>query len=1131
MLHKTLFQSYLLLISFSFSYFGFAQNRAEAFYSTAIQSPDEASLRTIVEEFYAMYPKKDLQGFLRLWSEKSPDLAARRKAMEKLFADNDKVEVKSVMIGRTQTEGEYASLRATVELSAGEARAGNPAREFGKMNRAFRFVKEDGRWKILRELSVAEDIARALAAAKSENERAALLAADSEFVTSELCRALIAQGEGLTTLGDVKHAVSICNLAMTLAEKLDDKQGIGLSLMAIGNAYAKEGNYLQAAEYHRRAATMAEKAGDVAQQAEALKRLGRVNVLHNDYSLALENFNQSMSIRKSQGDKVKIAEVLFEISTVYLLRGEFDQFQDVANQMLILYKELDSKRGIASVMNSLAMAYAETGSPDLAIRYFKESLQVRSELGDKSAVAILLGNIGVTYLQQGNYRLALEYCQQSLRQNEEIKSLPPTGAMLGAIGEIYMREGNYDIALDYFTRRLALYEKMSSKGGIAAALSNLGDVYRLQGDFMKSVEAHRKSLTITESSSQLRKQHALSQKNIGIAYRLNGEGSKAMEYFEKALAEFEGMRLQIEIADTLSNMSTIYHSQGKYEKALASAQRAILIAEQSRANEKLWEAKVVAGKIHLSLGNPDQAQQQFDEAVRLIEQVRSHYPVGELDSHRFFEYRISPFNEVVKLLVAQHKSAEALLYAERSKARTLLEVLQNGKVNINKEESLQEQEQERQLINQITFLNTQITRESANQQPDPIRLADFKSRLQSARLHHEKFQSNLYAAHPELKWQRGQTQNLNLEQIMELIPDAKGALVEYLVTDEKTILFVVTRKIEGNKISADLRAYSIAIKRGDLKKRVEQFRQQLASRDLAFREPARALYDLLLKPAQLQLQGKTNIVIVPDDSLWELPFQALQPAVDRYLIEDSALSYAPSLSVLREMIQHRKQQMKTRALSGSLLAFGNPALSGETVARVQPVNRDERLGPLPDAEKEVKALAELYGAQQSKVYIGAEAREDRVKAEANKFTVLHFATHGVFNDVSPMYSHLVLSQAGGNDDGLLEAWEIMKLDLHADMVVLSACETARGRVRAGEGVIGLTWAMFVAGSSTVVVSQWKVESASTSELMLDFYRTLNSKTKTAKSEALRAAALKMLKRGQYRHPFYWAGFVIVGDGS
>jgi CHAT domain-containing protein len=207
----------------------------------------------------------------------------------------------------------------------------------------------------------------------------------------------------------------------------------------------------------------------------------------------------------------------------------------------------------------------------------------------------------------------------------------------------------------------------------------------------------------------------------------------------------------------------------------------------------------------------------------------------------------------------------------------------------------------------------------------------------------------------------------------------------------------------------------------------------------------------------------------------------------------------------------------------------------ETLSHAGLTPRDSQLEPLPEAEQEVKALRQLYGSTQSKVYIGAEAREERVKAEAGEARILHFAAHGMLNNAAPMYSHLALAQGGGGEDGLLEAWELMQMELKAELAVLSACETARGRIGAGEGMIGLSWAMFIAGVPTLVVSQWKVETAGTRDLMVMFHGGLRreeegGRGKVSKAEALREAALKMMKKAETGHPFYWAGFVLVGDG-
>ena len=482
---------------------------------------------------------------------------------------------------------------------------------------------------------------------------------------------------------------------------------------------------------------------------------------------------------------------------------------------------------------------------------------------------------------------------------------------------------------------------------------------------------------------------------------------------------------------------------------------------------------------------------------------------------------------LLSVLVKENRPADALTLAERAKARALLDILQQGRVNIQKAMTVKEQEEERQLKSQLTQLNKQLARvKQSDKQDAAVRVAEVESQLEKARLNYEAFQNALYAAHPELKTQRGEAPIISTQELAGLLPNASSVLLEYLVTDEQTYLFSITRPAENAE--TQVQVYTVSIKRAELAKQIESFRQQLANRDLGFRTSAVKLYDLFVKPAQAQLRGKTNIVIAPDNSLWDLPFQALVNGAGRFLLEDASITYAPSLTVLREMTKRRLSQTATR----TLLALGNPVLGTAPAKRNGLSMRDGSRDQLPESGEEVKALARLYGAARSKVYVGAEAREDRVKSEAGGAGILHFSTHGTLNNAAPMYSYLTLAEVGPNDDGLLEAWELMQLDLKAELAVLSACETARGRIGAGEGVIGFSWAMFIAGVPSTVVSQWKVDSASTRDLMVNFHRSLISKqTRPTKTDALRQAALKLMRNPETSHPFYWAGFVLVGDGG
>jgi CHAT domain-containing protein len=426
-------------------------------------------------------------------------------------------------------------------------------------------------------------------------------------------------------------------------------------------------------------------------------------------------------------------------------------------------------------------------------------------------------------------------------------------------------------------------------------------------------------------------------------------------------------------------------------------------------------------------------------------------------------------------------------------------------------------------------LNAQIGVEGRRRAPDQTRLAVLRSRLERARFDLDVFRANLYAIHPELKVFRSEVEKLTPELLSQLLPDSQTALLEYVNAGEHEYLFTAVRGVNP-ALPVEIRTFALPLKPTEIAQRADRFRQAIAARDPIDKE-ARELYDLLLKPARAVLSGKTSLVIVPGSALWSLPFQALQSAPDRFVLQDAAISYAPSLTALAGM--KRRTAAPGGVTNSTLLAFGNPV-----VAEPAAPNGNRALGSLVEAEREVQEISKLYGTARSRMSIGSQATEERAKNDAGKFRILHFATHGVLDDSSPMYSHVVLASPSkeSKEDGLMEAWEMMNLDLHADVVVLSACETARGRFGAGEGVIGMSWALFVAGTPTTVASQWKVPSRSTADIMIDFHRNLLGANQPrrmgmSKARALQQSSLNQLRHGPFRHPFYWAGFVLIGDGA
>ena len=960
------------------------------------QTDQSAGLEEFVLKAYNAFQLRDQQTLFSLHSQNSPYFAKFKQEMLSNFAQRQNVRIvgKRLVPIKADVQADTATVRLVVNFDARDIETGRKAEGFPDWDHTLYLVKEQGTWKLWRFVETAEEFSVDYLAAKTDTERANLIA-KAHPVTPGLLKGLEEVGRGLLEdRGDDVQATEILRLDYRLAAETKNTLGGAGALVALGDVYLAQGDYVRAADNYQQVLTLAEK--------------------------------------------------------------------------------LDLKQGIA-------------------------------------AMSVKMGNL---HYAQGNFAQAMEHYLKSVRLYEELGSNLEITYPLASLGSAYFSQGNYEKALEHFQRVLKIYEQLSSKSGAAWLRNQIADVYAAQGKNESALAFYYLSLKADEELGNKPAQ----------AYSLNGIGR-------------------------------IRFTEAKYAEAIALFTRAAVLARASHASEILWKALKLLGQSHRALRENDQARQAFADSIAVVEQLRSQVAGTERDQELSFESKTAPYLEMVELLIEQKDFAKAFVYAERAKGRMLLDVLRNGRPDITKNMTAEEREKERSLNTSLNALSSQIRRESALPQSDKTKHEIIENRLQQARLESEANETRLYAAHPELRIERGDAQPLSLKETEGLIPNAHTALLEYVVAPEKTYLFVLTRssRIGQNPTSpVELKVFSIPIGSQELARHVTDFRQTLARNSLSFKESARQLYDLLLQPAQKELEGKAIVCIVPSNQLWELPFQALLSQTERYFLQDHALFYAPSLSVLCEMRKKDadrslvsnlaanpvstsivKVSATARTPPPSVLAMGNPTLSAGLVSRAKSTDRSLSLNELPEAEREVETLGEIYGVQNSKILTGSAATEETVKTEAWRYKILHFATHGVLDDRNPLYSRLLLASSSENDDGLLEAREIIKLELHADLVVLSACQTARGELGAGEGLIGMSWAFFIAGASTTVVSQWQVDSASTSRLMVDFHRELQGTDKQlamSKAEALRQAALKLMSDPKYRHPFFWSGFVVVGNG-
>jgi CHAT domain-containing protein len=549
-------------------------------------------------------------------------------------------------------------------------------------------------------------------------------------------------------------------------------------------------------------------------------------------------------------------------------------------------------------------------------------------------------------------------------------------------------------------------------------------------------------------------------------------------------------------------------AQGRATEALAA------LAGLPAADDPqiIWRSRLVAARADRRLGHPREAEAELRAAIAFLEARRAALAADDATRAVFLDDKLSAFRELVDLLVAQGRTRDAFAALERMRAQSLEDVLAQGRVDAGAALTVDEATRQHALDARLNEVNRDLLRAS---QPD----AKLHAELERARRDLETFDAQLYLMHPGLS-RSGIAVADPLAEAAAALPIGAHAL-EYVVLDRSTVLFVIRRDEHDLSIAAR----RIPLTRSELEQQVDAFARALAERDPAAARAARRLYDLVLAPAGSAASTSATLCVVPDGPLWRLPFPVLRDAEGRELITRQAIFRASSLSVLAQERRHGAS-----ASVAGVLAMGNPTIGDDTTRRVRSLERDAELGSLPDAEREVTTIGSLYGTG-AEVRVGSAASERAFKQEAERFDIVHLATHALIDDGAPLYSALVLAAAPGDgEDGLLEMREIARLHLHARLAVLSACETARGRISSGAGILGLSWALMSAGVPTAVTADWKVDSAATERLMTEFHRWLLAGDNIA--TALRRAQLAVRDDadGGRSHPYYWAAFGVVGDG-
>jgi CHAT domain-containing protein len=902
-------------------------------------------------------------------------------------------------------------------------------------------------------------------------------------------------------------------LTLVLALALSAQAAVPPEPPSPARAFARELLAADQAQRTRLLALRAEESGP--ELVEALFAEAQEHRRTGDLASALAAYEIARGIADERQLALPGAQARRDAGYVLSVFGRYAEAAAYVEQSRETYRRLGERVLEARATMNLGILARYRGDQDAALAAYASARELAAAAGDTRVAVIALNNASVVYLNRGHLSAAQAALEDALQRQGAVRD-QLTADILGNLGSVYQTQGQLELAREYLTRSIDLQEELGNAFATMHEREALGSVLLLLG---QPEEGQRLLEDVAERAERGGANEPAAQARAGLGRILlaQGRAEEAVVQMRRAAATARSANADA-LALVLAELASAASAAGRPAEALAAADEVVAIGERLGSRSRVGLGEGARGTALAALGREEEAAAAFERSIRATEEVREEIADAPAERRRFLEARMEPFLGLLTLHARRGRAEQALTLAERARARVLVDALQGGRERLDALLTPEERARQRALRESLARAGVEAQRAAEDSTATAAARAAAEEGRHDARLAYEAFRAAAYASHPGMAARSGRAAAWRMEDAQALLDDRTLAL-SYAVAQDRTYLFALTRQ-------GGVTLHEVGLGRTALAQRTRRFREALAERRLEVAALGRALCADLLGPVRQQLATRPRLLIVPDGPLWELPFQALKCGRSRYLLEEHAIAYAPSLTALREMSTRRAPAVPLR---DTLLAVGDPSFGEPQQRRVAGLLRDGALGPLPDAAAEVRAIQRFY-APGSSVYVGTDASETRVKAEAGRHRVLHFAAHGILNDASPLYSQLVLARPAPaeGDDGLLEAWEIMEMSLPADLAVLSACESGRGRVSQGEGLVGLSWAFSVAGCPTTVVSQWKVDSRSTSRLMRRFHRDLADGRPTA--DALRTAALAVKADPRYAHPFYWAGFVVVGPG-
>jgi CHAT domain-containing protein/tetratricopeptide (TPR) repeat protein len=889
---------------------------------------------------------------------------------------------------------------------------------------------------------------------------------------------------------------------------------------------------------------------------------------------ALEQYERSSALWRSVGEVAEEAAAENDLGYAYRLLSDYGRARDRYQHALELRRQAGDGPGEAQTLTNLGALGYLLGENQQALDYYGKALALRRTEGNAQEEALLLSNMGEVFALWSDHQKALDYFRQALPAQRKTGDRLRESLTLSNIGLVYNNTGQSREALKFFDEALIVARASGNRRVEARILGNRGAASRDLGDLTTALASYEQALALQRTSGdRLGESETLNA--IGVILMRQGHEDEALQQYRRALSLQQAVGSRRNQAVTLNNIAAILIRRGALDDAHAALTESLALRRD--VQDRRGEADSLAGlaRVHRARGNPADALAAGEAALEIVESLRAKLISQEMRASSFaasleiYELVIATLMELEADRPGATNAALAFAVAERARGRALLDGLFETQSGIRQGIADALRDRERNLQDRIRARAERQTQllNGPHTAPDAERA---RREMDGLLTELQELDAEIRARSPRYA-ELTRPRPLDAAAVQAQVLDDDTLLLEYALGAERSFLWVLTR--------TSLESYSLP-PRAEVERAARAFyglltarnedrpgedpaarRRRVTSSDAGLDAAARELSAMLLGPARHRL-GDKRLLIVADGALQYVPFAALPDpaagpsAIAEPLIVKHEVVLSPSASALAVLRGHRQFEPRSRKIAiiaDPVFSADDPRLSGRKDWPASGARR--QLGERPDvpsadalrsgadigvssfrrlrfSRDEAETIASLTKPGDRLEAVGFQAsRATATTTDLTGYGIVHFSTHGLLNNTHPELSGLVLSlydERGRPQDGFLRLLDIYNLKLDADLVVLSACETALGREIRGEGLIGLARGFMYAGTSRVVASLWNVEDQATAMLMKRFYQGLLANGESP-AAALRAAQISMWRAQRWRAPYYWAAFVLQGE--